>query len=267
MKAFAIPSVLAFLSLPVTQAVAACVASPPPASWSSEHGPSPTASEPVNAENPLTLVITRHAEKPLGEDGLMKETGNLGEQAAHRLSRLPDTLLKQFGCPDLLVTAKPTDKMINKRTGQYFYYVRPLATMEPLSQKINFPIWMPYGYLENESLARDLLNDPAFRPRDGEKAKKIFIVWERNSITKLFDQLKAVGNLRSLAGSSLTVDGVQYRCEEPPKWEQCDFDSIWLVQVKDKAICLSHRNENLNSKGFQKSCKGAESTTDQPAPH
>ncbi len=260
-----VPAILAFalVALTVSEAGAACVAAAPPASWSSEKEAAP-ASPPSDpkAVNPLTLVIFRHAEKPLGDDGVMIEDGNLGHDAGNRLSRLSDRLLSQFGCPDMLVTTNPADKMLNKKTGQYFNYVRPLATIAPVSQHINFPIWTPYGYEQSEYLARDLLSDRAFLPAESGRARTIFISWERNSIQKLFDYLKDLGGLRSLSGGTLTVDGVQTRCEEPKKWEQCDFDSIWLVRIKDGAICLTFKSEDLNSKSFQRRCKGAESTTD-----
>ena len=60
------------------------------------------------------------------------------------------------------------------------------------------------------------------------------------------------------------ADGVRYRCEEPKKWEQCDFDTILLVNIRDSAICITPKSENLNSNSFLNRCKGAESTTDNP---
>ncbi len=260
-----VAAILAFtlFVLSASDAAAACVAAEPPTSWSSEKEAAP-ASPPDDpkAVNPLTLVIFRHAEKPLGDDGVMIEDGNLGNDAGKRLSRLPDSLLRQFGCPDMLVTTNPAGKMLNKKTGRYFNYVRPLATIAPVSQRINFPVWTPYGYEQSEYLARDLLSDRAFLPAESGRARTIFISWEHNNIRKLFDYLKYLGGLRSLSGGTLTADGVQTRCEEPKKWEQCDFDSIWLVRIKDGAICLTFKGENLNSERFQRRCKGAESTSD-----
>lgn len=260
-----VPAILAcaLVAPIVSTAAAACAPAEPPASWSSEKEAAP-ASPPSDpkAVNPLTLVIFRHAEKPMGDDGVMIEDGNLGHDAEKRLAGLPDSLLSQFGCPDLLVTTDPAEKMVNKRSGLYFNYIRPLATIAPVSRRINFPVWTPYGYRQTEYLARDLLGDPAFHPAESGKAKTIFISWERNAVGKLFEHLKNLGGLRSLAGETLSFDGIETRCEEPKKWEQCDFDSIWLVRIRDGAICLTYRSEGLNSESFQTRCKGAESNTD-----
>ena len=248
-----------------TASYAACSASAPPISWSSEKEAFPV-SVPEDAKNmnPLAIVIFRHGEKPLRDDGLMIEDGNLGRDSISRLSHLPDSLLSQFGCPDLLVSANPAIKMLNKKSGLYFNYVRPLATIEPLAQKIDFPVWTPYGYAQNDFLARDLLGDPALRPAVDGKTKKVFVSWERNNIAKLIESLKTTGRLHAPAGEVLMADGVRYRCEEPKKWEQCDFDTILLVNIRDSAICITPKSENLNSNSFLNRCKGAESTTDNP---
>ncbi len=257
---------LAAACLISSPAVAAeCVSIDPPASWSASAPAEPVAVLPAPAAiAPLRLVIFRHAEKPLRDDGVMIEDGNLGGDATRRLSQLPDRLLKAFGCPDMLVTANPAVKMLNRKTGKYFNYVRLLATIEPLSVRLNFPVWTPYGYDQTEALARDLLGDKAFAASRDGKARTIFIAWERNNIRALHDNLLRLGQLKTPAAGALTVDGETFRCKPPPKWEQCDFDSIWLIQIRDGALCLTHRNENLNTPAFLKRCRGAESTTDSP---
>jgi hypothetical protein len=254
----------ALLSFP-SRADADCKTSPAPRSWRSEAEAAPApVPDGSTALNPLTIVIFRHAEKPMRENGVMMENGQLGAQAVHRLARLPDALLGEFGCPDLLVAPNPAVKMRNKVTGDYFNYVRPLATIIPLAVKIEFPVWTPYGFNQNDFLARDLLADKALAPDATGKAKTVFIAWERNNIRKIYDQLAAVGRLASREGTTITVDGAAYTCESPAKWRQCDFDSIWLIHVAGGGICLTPRHENLNDADFQNRCKGAESTTDQP---
>ncbi|MGJ0506463.1 MAG: hypothetical protein ACR652_04870 [Methylocystis sp.] len=247
-------------------AVAAdCTPAPAPASWRAEGAAIPaTVPDDPKALNPLTLVLLRHAEKPMRADGVMIEDGNLGRQALDRLARLPDRLLAQFGCPDLLVAPNPAVKMHNKVTGDYFNYIRPLATIAPLAETIEFPVWTPYGYNQNDLLARDLLADKALAPRENGKARVVFIAWERKNIRKLYEALGRLGRLAPREGATVSVDGAAYKCESPAVWEQCDFDSLWLVHVQDGGVCLTRQQENLNTAGFQKHCKGAESTTDTP---
>jgi hypothetical protein len=251
----------ALMASPAT-ADARCTPAPAPQSWRTESPAIPaTPSDDPKAFNPLTLVLFRHAEKPMRADGVMIENGNLGAQALKRLARLPDVLLRQFGCPDLLVAPNPAVKMHNKATGDYFNYVRPLATILPLAETIEYPVWTPYGYEQNDALARDLLADSALAPDEKGQAKTVFIAWERTNIGKLVEKLASVGHLARREGT-IDVDGARFTCESPAKWAQCDFDSIWLVRIKDGAICLTVKSEGLNSESFQRRCKGAESTTD-----
>lgn len=242
-----------------------CKPSNPPDAWSAQGTATPIAATVDPAAIPrLNLVVFRHAEKPLRDDGLMAEDGNLGAEAEQRLARLPEQLLKDFGCPDFLVAANPAVKMLNKKTGQYFNYIRPLATIEPLSIKLNYPVWTPYGYNQNDLLARDLLGDKAFRPSPDGAPKTVFLAWERQNIRKLYQELVQQGKLKDLAGATATIDGVDRACDALPQWEQCDFDSVWMIKVRPAGVCLTRRVENLNAASFQKQCKGAESVSDTP---
>ncbi len=198
------------------------------------------------------------------DDGVMIEDGNLGREAEHRLTLLPDRLLKEFGCPDLLVAPNPAIKMINKISGQYFNYVRPLATIEPISLRLNFPVWAPYGFNQIDLLTQDLLGDIAQRPKAAAAPITVYITWERQNIPKLYRELVGQGKLQDLAGMSVTIDGASVRCDTPQPWEQCDFDTIWFIRVRNTGVCLSRRAENLNTAIYQEKCKGAESVSDAP---
>jgi hypothetical protein len=104
----------ALLTSTLSAHAADCVSLDPPASWSASTPAIPVAAVPAAPEiAPLNLVIFRHGEKPLRDDGFMIEDGNLGADASERLSKLPDRLLKAFGCPDMLLTANPAVKMLN----------------------------------------------------------------------------------------------------------------------------------------------------------
>lgn len=237
----------------------------PPQSWSAQGPASPAADGLSESPNPsLNLVVFRHAEKPLRDDGVMIEDGNLGADAHRRLVGLPDRLLQEFGCPDLLVAANPAVKMLNKKSGQYFNYIRPLATIAPVAMKLDFPVWTPYGYNQSDFLARDFLADAALRPKADGAPKTVFVAWERQNIPKLYRDLVSRGNLKDLAGTTETIDGVFLRCEAPQPWAQCDFDSIWFIRIRPAGVCLTRRAENLNTLSFQEKCKGAESVSDAP---
>lgn len=237
----------------------------PPRSWTEQAQPTPSAPAGDNSSRiALDLVVFRHGEKPLRDDGVMIEDGNLGPAAEQRIMRLPDRLLKEFGCPDLLVATNPSIKMVNKISGQYFNYIRPLVTIAPLSMKLNFPVWTPYGYNQSDLLARDLIADTALSPDAERGYKTVFIAWERQNIPKFYRELVEKGRLKDLAGTSAIIDGVSVQCEIPRSWDQCDFDTIWYIRARHEGVCLTRRAENLNNRLFQEKCKGAESVSDPP---
>jgi hypothetical protein len=256
---------LTFVSSQAAFAGETCHSIDPPQPWSAQEQTAPVTVRIDHAATAaLDLVVFRHAEKPMRDDGVMIEDGNLGREAEYRLSRLPDRLLKEFGCPDLLVAPNPAVKMINKKSGQFYNYIRPLATIEPISLRLNFPVWTPYGYNQSHFLAQDLLDEVATRSKTSEKPRTVYIAWERQNIPKLYRELVVRGKLRDLARTVATIDGLPVHCDEPQTWEQCDFDSIWFIRVRNIGVCLSRRTENLNTVSYQEKCKGAESVADAP---
>ena len=70
-----------------------------------------------------TIVFFRHGEKPAGG------YGQLTCQGPNRALALPDVLNAKFGKPKFLYAPNPAVK-ISDPAGS-FYYVRPLATIEP----------------------------------------------------------------------------------------------------------------------------------------
>jgi len=254
-----------FFSLCCPVGASTCRSIDPPKSWTAHEPASPAAVELNNIPNlSLNLVVFRHGEKPLRDDGVMIEDGNLGAEANNRLIGLPDRLLQEFGCPDLLVAANPAVKMLNKKSGKYFNYIRPLATIVPVSMKLNFPVWTPYGYNQSDFLVQDFLADATLRPKADGAPKTVFVAWERQNVPKIYRELVNQGKLKDLAGITTMIDGGSLRCEVPEPWAQCDFDSIWFIRVRPAGVCLTRRTENLNTLSFQEKCKGAESVSDAP---
>ena len=85
-----------------------------------------------------TIVFFRHGEKPSG--GL----GQLTCQGLNRALALPDVLLRKFGRPDYLYAPNPAVKMPDPAGS--FFYVRPLATIEPVAIRAGRSVNTRYGY-------------------------------------------------------------------------------------------------------------------------
>lgn len=235
---------------------ASCVASPPPASWSSPQQAAPVAlPADIKSVGPLTLIMVRHAEKPINADGYMIEDGNLGAVGVNRAARLPKRLLALYGCPDMIVSTDPAVKIKNWVTGQNFNYVRPLTTIAPYAGVVQFPVWTPYGFNQTEKLVQDLLGDTAFAPKPDGMPKKIVIGWEHKNLMKMTAEIFKDGRFSRVQGT-MQNGGRTWMCETPPVWPECDFDSIWIVNIKNGQACFTRQFERMNTPSFQKACKG-----------
>ena len=143
-------------------------------------------------------------------------------------------------------------------------YIRPLATILPISLRLNYPVWTPYGYNQSDLLARDLLSNIAERQKISGEPETVYIAWERQNIPKFYREILDQGKFQDLAGTVATIDGATVHCETPKPWDQCDFDSIWFIRVRKIGVCLSRRTEHLNTARYQDRCRGAESVSDAP---
>src|SRR3954463_11657169 len=72
-----------------------------------------------------TIVFFRHGEKPSGG------YGQLTCQGFNRAIALHDVLVGRFGKPDYLFAPNPTPKRADPAGS--FYYIRPIATIEPMA--------------------------------------------------------------------------------------------------------------------------------------
>jgi hypothetical protein len=148
-----------------------------------------------------TIVFVRHGEKPDG--GL----GQLTCQGLNRALALPAVIARMFGKPDAIFAPNPS---IQKRDeGKPYYYVRPLATIEPTAIAFGLPVDVSIGAFDTERL-RTTLEDPAYR------TKLILVAWEHHEIETMVRAL-----LASSGGDASAVPG----------WEDDDFDSIYLVNI------------------------------------
>jgi hypothetical protein len=166
-----------------------------------------------------TIVFFRHAEKPSG--GL----GQITCQGLNRALALPAVLIAKYGTPDYLYAPNPAVK-ISDPAGS-FYYVRPLATIEPTAVRAGKSINTRYGYNEITSLQSVLIT-----PTKADAT--LFVAWEHVQLVKI------VQNIMNSYGGGVTV----------PAWISGDYDSLYVVRVDYVAGTISaqfHRDrEGLN---------------------
>lgn len=151
--------------------------------------------------NVETLVFVRHGEKPA------QGYGQLNCQGLNRALALPAVIAAKFGKPDAIYAPDPGQQKDD--SGHPYYYVRPLATIEPTAIQFQMPVQTPYGFAQIDQLGSTLVN-PANRNR------LILVAWEHKLIVKLVRQM-----LSAHGGNAAEV----------PKWQSDDFDSIYIVRL------------------------------------
>jgi hypothetical protein len=154
----------------------------------------------ANAHAQQTIVFMRHGEKPSA--GL----GQLTCQGFNRALELPTVLVAKFGKPDYLYAPSPAVQ-VSDPAGM-FYYVRPLATIEPTAVKLGMPVRTKYGYTDIATLQAALVT--------ASKADTtIFVAWEHVQLQKL------VQNIMNKYGGGAAV----------PAWISGDYDTLYVVRV------------------------------------
>jgi len=156
------------------------------------------AAMPADAEQ--TIVFLRHGEKPAS--GL----GQLTCQGLNRSLALPDVLLAKYGTPDYLYAPNPAVKIADP--GGSFFYVRPLATIEPTAVRTGVSINTGYGYTDIASLQQLLI-------KSSKANTTIFVAWEHAYLVKI------VQNIMNQYGGGQAV----------PAWTTGDYDSLYVLTV------------------------------------
>lgn len=146
-----------------------------------------------------TLVCIRHGEKPPG--GL----GQLTCRGLNRALALPGVLLKKFGAPGFIFAPNPTQKV---DPGGY-YYVRPLATIEPTAVRCGLPVNTEFGYTEIKGLEGELQKPPY-------QNATVFIAWEHVLLDDLAKNL-----VKDNGGNPAHV----------PSWPGKDYDTIFVIKI------------------------------------
>ncbi len=159
-----------------------------------------------------TIVFFRHGEKPSA--GL----GQLTCQGLNRALSLPAVLKSKFATPDYLYAPNPNVKMTDSAGS--FYYVRPLATLEPTAIQAGRSVNTKYGYNEIAGLQTLLISS--------KKANAtIFVSWEHAYLQKI------VQNIMNSYGGGAAV----------PAWTSGDYDSLYIVKVDYTGGAISARFE------------------------
>jgi hypothetical protein len=170
-----------------------------------------------------TLVFFRHGEKPAS--GL----GQLDCQGLNRSLKLPEVLISKFGRPHAIFAPDPAQRVKEPDQNSY-YYVRPLATIEPTAIRLGLPVITKYGYADITSLESELL--------DPKHAKDmIFVSWEHIKLHEMVVDLVEKGGL-----PKSTV----------PEWGGSEFDRIDVVKLTREGqgakVKYDKQAEGLNEK-------------------
>lgn len=181
------------------------------------------ASASLRAEE--TIVFFRHGEKPSGG------YGQLTCQGLNRALALPDVLIGRYGTPAYLYAPNPAVK-ISDPAGSFFY-VRPLATIEPTAIRAVRSVNTNYGYNNIAGLQSVLI-------KSSKANSVLFVAWEHAYL------VKAVQSIMDAYGGGAPV----------PAWQTGDYDSLYVVRVTYTSSGITARfeldKEGLN--GLTTSC-------------
>ncbi len=155
---------------------------------------------PPTAATTETIVFLRHGEKPAGG------YGQITCQGLQRALALPAVLTSRFGTPDDIYAPNPSPKVTDPAGS--FYYVRPLATIEPTAIRLGMPVNAHYGFTDITGLQNALLSS-------SYAAATIFVAWEHLKLQEV------VQNIMNTYGGGITV----------PAWRSGDYDSLYVVRV------------------------------------
>ena len=109
-----------------------------------------------------------------------------------------------------------------------FYYVRPLATIEPTAIRYGLPVNTQYGYSDIAGLQTTLLGS-------AYASSTVFIAWEHLKLQEM------VQNIMNRYGNGVTV----------PAWPSGDFDSLYVVRLTNTGGAITaqfvHDYQGLNN--------------------
>lgn len=157
----------------------------------------------------LKVVIIRHGEKPSEKPADNRDGGdNLSCQGQNRALQLASVLYQKMGKPSF--TYVPALKQ-DKNTA----HSRMFQTVTPFAVKYDLSINSKYQAEDYASVAKSVL----------KKSGAVLMVWSHSEMADL--------------ASALGV-------ENPPKWKNTDFDSMWIVRYTSGKAELTVDQEGLS---------------------
>lgn len=172
-----------------------------------------------------TIVAIRHAEKPPG--GL----GQLSCKGLNRSLALPSVLTQRFGKPDEIYAPNPSPRILDDL--RFYFYVRPLTTIEPTAISLGMPVNTKVGYNKITTLKTELTSR-------SNRSKLIFVAWEH---AELNDFAKLM--LRSYGKDQSAV----------PKWPDDDYDRIYVFKIVQSRHSKPSLTFQVDHEGLNNSLK------------
>ena len=171
-----------------------------------------------------TIVFFRHGEKPSA--GL----GQLDCQGLNRALQLPKVLANDFGSlgkPAAIFAPDPAQQIDDG--GKKYYYVRPLATIEPTAIRLGMPVNAQFGYADIDALHKALLGA-------SYQNSLVYVAWEHKKLIELVQDLVKQGG-----GDPSKL----------PAWPDTEFDMILVLHVTQNGgaikVTWEKKAEGLNN--------------------
>ena len=113
-------------------------------------------------------------------------------------------------------------RLQRRRTGGVdFFYIRPLATIEPYAVSVGMPVDISYGMHQTGDLADKLLKTQGL----------VVVAWEHHLAAVLArDLVKKAGGEPSVV----------------PSWNNADFDGIFVVRVNGNQVEFKREQQGLH---------------------
>jgi len=166
-----------------------------------------------------TIVCIRHGEKPHG--GL----GQLTVRGLNRSLALPKVLLGKYGKPQFIFAPNPAET-VDGTPG--YYYIRPIATIEPTAIECGLPINTKFGYTEIKGLEDELT-------KTNYAGATVFVAWEHGWLAHF-----ARNFVQDNGGDPKSV----------PVWWDKEYDMIFVFKLTrvngQKQFSFTVDHEGLN---------------------